>query len=74
MTDRRSLSGSLNVTAGSGIWDSEGGATAGQQISKYQAVPLTLYMVHNINVNVNVDLCFNISCELVGRLAILDIL
>ena len=28
MTDRRSLSGSLNVTAGSGIQDSEGGATA----------------------------------------------
>ena len=27
MTDRRSLSGSLNVTAGSGIRDSEGGAT-----------------------------------------------
>ena len=27
ITDRRSLSGSLNVTAGSGIWDSEGGAT-----------------------------------------------
>ena len=27
MTDRRSLSRSLNVTAGSGIWDSEGGAT-----------------------------------------------
>ena len=27
MTDRRSLSGSLNVTAGSGIRDSEGGVT-----------------------------------------------
>ena len=27
ITDRRSLSGSLDVTAGSGIWDSEGGAT-----------------------------------------------
>ena len=27
MTDRRSLSRTLNVTAGSGIWDSEGGAT-----------------------------------------------
>ena len=27
MTDIRSLSGSLNVTAGSGIRDSEGGAT-----------------------------------------------
>ena len=27
MRDRRSLSGSLNVTAGSGIRDSEGGAT-----------------------------------------------
>ena len=25
--DRRSLSGSLDVTAGSGIWESEGGAT-----------------------------------------------
>ena len=27
ITDRRSLSGSLDITAGSGIWDSEGGAT-----------------------------------------------
>ena len=30
MTDRRSLSGSLDVTAGSGIRDSEGGATIGK--------------------------------------------
>ena len=35
MTDRRSLSGSLNVTAGSGIRDSEGGAT---KTSKFQNV------------------------------------
>ena len=28
-------------------------------------------MVHNINVNVNLDLCFALSCEVVGRLTIL---
>ena len=28
-------------------------------------------MVHNINVNVNLDLCFTISCERFGRLTIL---
>ena len=32
------------------------------------AVPLTSYMVSKVNVNVNVDLCFTLSCELVGRL------
>ena len=26
------------------------------------------YMVHNVNVNVKFDSCFNLSCELVGRL------
>ena len=31
--ERRSLSGSLDVTAGSGIWDSEGGATVGTYLS-----------------------------------------
>ena len=31
-------------------------------------VPLTSYMVRKVNVNVNVDLCFTFSCELVGRL------
>ena len=27
-------------------------------------------MVRNVNINVNIDLCFTISCELVGRLTI----
>ena len=29
-------------------------------------------MVRNVNVNVNLDLCFTLSCELVRRLTILD--
>ena len=33
MTDIRSLSGSLNVTAGSGIRDSEGGATKNRRFT-----------------------------------------
>ena len=41
---------------------------AGQQLSIYWDVPLISYMVRNVNVNVNVDLCFTLSCELVGRL------
>ena len=28
-------------------------------------------MVCNANINVNIDLCFTLSCELVGRLTIL---
>ena len=43
-------------------------SVAGQHLSRYRAVPLTLYMVCNVNVNVKVDYCFTISCELVGRL------
>ena len=27
-----------------------------------------LYIVRNVNVNVKVDSCFSLSCELVGRL------
>ena len=27
-----------------------------------------LYIVHNVNVNVKIDSCFTLSCELVGRL------
>ena len=38
---------------------------------RYQGVPLTSQMVPNVNVNVNVDFCFRISCELGGRLNIL---
>ena len=41
-------------------------SVAGEHIYRYIAVPLTSYMVFNVNVNVNVDLCFTISCELVG--------
>ena len=41
---------------------------AGQHLLIYRAVPLTLYMVRNINVKVNVDLCFMLSCEHSGRL------
>ena len=43
-------------------------SVAGQHISIYGAVLLTSYMVRNINVNVSVDSCFILSCELVGRL------
>ena len=32
------------------------------------AVSFTSYMVYKVNVNVNVDLCFSLFCELVGRL------
>ena len=39
-----------------------------QRLSRYRYVSLTLYMVRNGNVNVNDDLCFTLSCELVGRL------
>ena len=41
---------------------------AGQHLSIYRAVPLTMYMERNVNVNVNVDLCCTLSCELFGRL------
>ena len=37
---------------------------AGEQLSRYRAVTLTSYMVLNASVNVNVDLCFRLSCEL----------
>ena len=37
-------------------------------ILRYRAVPLTSWMVHTLNVNVNIDLCFMLSCELVERL------
>ena len=40
----------------------------GQHLSIYPAVTLTSYMVRNLNVNVNVDLYFTLSFELVGRL------
>ena len=32
---------------------------------------MTLHMVRNVNINVSLDLCFTLSCELVGRLNIL---
>ena len=32
------------------------------------AVSFTSEMVRKVNLNVNVDLCFRLSCELVGRL------
>ena len=41
---------------------------AGEHLSRYRAVPLTSYMVRKVNVNINVDLCFKLSFELVGRL------
>ena len=41
---------------------------SGERLSRYQAMPLTSYMVHNVNVNINNDLCFTLSCEIVGRL------
>ena len=44
---------------------------AGENLSIYRAVILTSLMMHNVNLNVNVDLCFTLSCELVGRLIIL---
>ena len=44
---------------------------AGEHLSIYPAVPLTSYMVRNVNVNVNLDFCFTLSCELFGRLTIL---
>ena len=43
-------------------------SVAGQHLSIYWAVPLTSWMVRNANVIVNVDLCFTLSCELVGRM------
>ena len=36
--------------------------------SRYRAVPLTSWMVRNVNVNVNVDSCFTLSCKLARRL------
>ena len=39
-----------------------------EQLLRYRALPLTSYMVRNVNVNVNIDLCFTLSCELVERL------
>ena len=41
-------------------------SVAGEHLLRYRAVPLTSYMVRNVNVNVNNDLCFTLSCELVG--------
>ena len=38
----------------------------GEHLLIYRAVTVTLYMVHNVNVNVKNDLCFTLSCELVG--------
>ena len=35
---------------------------AGQHILIYMAVPLTSYMVRNVNVSVILDLCFTLSC------------
>ena len=35
-------------------------SVAGEQLSRYRAVPLTSYMVRNVNENVNVDLCSTI--------------
>ena len=43
-------------------------SVAGQHLSRYRAVPLTSQMVCNVNVNEDVDFCFTLSCELVGRL------
>ena len=43
-------------------------SVAGQHISRYRSVPFTPYMVGNVNVNVKVDSCFTLSCELAGRL------
>ena len=47
-------------------------SVAGQHLLIYPAVLLISEMVHNINVNVNLDLGFTLSCELVGRLTILS--
>ena len=44
-------------------------SVAGEYILRYRAVPLTSQIVRNVNVNVNLDLCFTLfrlSCELVG--------
>ena len=57
MTDRRSLSGSLNVTAGSGIWDSEGGAT----VNCVPASAEILYKSHQPNSSIFPNLDWNIS-------------
>ena len=43
-------------------------SVAGQHLSRYRAVPMASYMVCNVNVNENVDSCFTLSYELVGRL------
>ena len=43
-------------------------SVAGQHLLRYRAVTLTLSMVRNVNVDVNVDSCFTLSCEPVGRL------
>ena len=39
-----------------------------EHFSRYRAVPLTSQMMRNVNVNVNDDYCFTLSCKLVGRL------
>ena len=39
---------------------------AGEQLFRYWTVSLTSYMVGNVNVNINNDLCFTLSCELFG--------
>ena len=41
-------------------------SVSGEHLSRYWVLSFTLYMVLNINVNVNNDLCFTLSCELVG--------
>ena len=43
-------------------------SVAGQRLSRYQAVILIFYMMRNVNVNINIDLCFTLSCKLVRRL------
>ena len=40
-------------------------SVSGEHLLIYQAVPLTSYMVNNVNVNIKHYLCFTISCELV---------
>ena len=39
---------------------------AGEHLSRYRDVTLTLYIVRNVNVNVKNDFCFTLSCELVA--------
>ena len=45
-------------------------SVAAEHLSRYRYVPLTSYMVRNVNVNVSNDLCFMRSCEISGWLTI----